>query len=111
VWRLVPVIALFDAFLSALGADLPLVAEDLGVITPAVEALRDELELPGMLVLQFGFGPGADRFSPHALVNHQVHRVVYTGTHDHDTAAGWYASAPIDVRRRFERVCASVGVA
>jgi 4-alpha-glucanotransferase len=110
-WRRGPGIALFDAFQSALGADLPLVAEDLGVITPAVEALRDELELPGMLVLQFGFGPGADRFSPHALVNHQVHRVVYTGTHDHDTAAGWYASAPIDVRRRFERVCASVGVA
>jgi len=110
-WRRGPGIALFDAFRSALGADLPLVAEDLGVITPAVEALRDELELPGMLVLQFGFGPGADRFSPHALVNHQARRVVYTGTHDHDTAAGWYASAPPAIRRRFERVCASVGVA
>jgi 4-alpha-glucanotransferase len=110
-WRRGPGRALFDAFRASLGNDLPLVAEDLGVITPAVEALRDALELPGMLVLQFGFGPGADRFSPHALVNHQRRRVVYTGTHDHDTAAGWYAHAPVDVRRRFERVCAAVGVA
>jgi 4-alpha-glucanotransferase len=109
-WRRGPGIALFDAFRSGLGADLPLVAEDLGVITPAVEALRDQLGMPGMLVLQFGFGRGADRFSPHALVNHQVRRVVYTGTHDHDTAAGWYASAPAGVRRSFERVCVSVGV-
>jgi 4-alpha-glucanotransferase len=108
-WRRGPGRALFDAFRLALGDDLPLVAEDLGVITPAVEALRDQFDLPGMLVLQFGFGAGADRSSPHALVNHQPRRVVYTGTHDHDTAAGWYATAPADVRRRFERVCASVG--
>ena len=81
------------------------------MITPAVETLRDRLELPGMIVMQFGFGPGADRSSPHALVNHAVRRVVYTGTHDHDTAAGWYASAPAGIRRQFERVCASVGIA
>lgn len=110
-WHRGPGMALFDAFRSSLGGDLPLVAEDLGVITPAVEALRDNLALPGMLVLQFGFGPGADRYSPHALVNHPQRRVVYTGTHDHDTAAGWYADAPPAVRQRFERVCAAAGVA
>jgi 4-alpha-glucanotransferase len=109
-WRRGPGLELFAAVRSSLGADLPLVAEDLGVITPAVEALRDELELPGMLVLQFGFGPGADRFSPHAPVNHRLRRVAYTGTHDHDTAAGWYATAPADVRRRFERACAAAGI-
>jgi 4-alpha-glucanotransferase len=109
-WRRGPGIHLFDAFRDELGAELPLVAEDLGMITPAVEALRDQLELPGMIVMQFGFGPGADRFSPHALVNHAVRRVAYTGTHDHDTVAGWYASAPAGIRRQFERVCASVGV-
>ena len=109
-WRRGPGVGLFDAFRSALGEDLPLIAEDLGVITPAVEALRDELLLPGMLVLQFGFGPGADRFSPHAPVNHQVDRVVYTGTHDHDTAAGWYAATPAAVRHRFDRACAVAGI-
>jgi 4-alpha-glucanotransferase len=110
-WRRGPGAALFDAFRHALGGDLPLVAEDLGVITPAVERLRDELALPGMLVLQFGFGPGAERHSPHAPVNHQLGRVVYTGTHDHDTAAGWYASASPGVRRRFERACSQSGIA
>jgi 4-alpha-glucanotransferase len=109
-WRRGPGHALFDAFRSLLGHDLPLVAEDLGVITPAVEALRDRFELPGMLVLQFGFGPGAERHSPHAPANHQVRRVVYSGTHDHDTAAGWYGSAPAAVRRRFERACQQAGI-
>jgi 4-alpha-glucanotransferase len=109
-WRRGPGVGLFDAFRLALGEDLPLIAEDLGVITPAVEALRDELRLPGMLVLQFGFGQGADRFSPHAPVNHRVDRVVYTGTHDHDTAAGWYAATPAAVRHRFDRACAVAGI-
>jgi 4-alpha-glucanotransferase len=110
-WRRGPGIALFDAFASSLGPQLPLVAEDLGVITPAVESLRERLSLPGMLVLQFGFGPAADRFSPHALVNHRVQRIVYTGTHDHDTALGWYSGASPAARRRFEHVCAAAGVA
>jgi 4-alpha-glucanotransferase len=110
-WRRGPGLGLFEAVRSSLGADLPLVAEDLGMITPAVEALRDDLELPGMLVLQFGFGPRADRFSPHAPINHQLRRVVYTGTHDHDTAAGWYATTPAGVRRRFERACSVAGIA
>ena len=101
---------LFAAIEQSLGAGLPLVAEDLGVITPAVEALRDSVGLPGMLVIQFGFGPGAERWSPHAFVNHVVDRVVYTGTHDHDTIAGWYSGLSGSTRARVDRVCAAVGV-
>jgi 4-alpha-glucanotransferase len=89
-WKRGPGRALFSAAERALGP-LPLIAEDLGVITPAVERLRDELGLAGMLVLQFGFDPG-DPHSPHRFENHVENRVVYTGTHDHDTARGWYES-------------------
>ena len=92
-WRRGPGRRLFDAFENALGGPLPLVAEDLGVITPPVERLRDELALPGMLVLQFGFDPD-DPGSPHRFANHVENRIVYTGTHDHDTARGWYESLP-----------------
>lgn len=87
---------MFDAARRELGG-LPLVAEDLGVITPAVERLREELELPGMLVLQFGFDPKKPRLV-HRPGNHPGDRVIYTGTHDHDTARGWYES--LAVRRR-----------
>ena len=90
-WRRGPGRSLFDALIGALGAQVALVAEDLGVITPAVEKLRDDLGLPGMLVLQFGFGAG-DSASPHAPANHIENRWVYTGTHDGDTARGWYES-------------------
>jgi 4-alpha-glucanotransferase len=78
----------------ALGS-VPLVAEDLGVITPDVTAMRDEYGFPGMIVLQFAFDAreagGLDelnRFLPH---NHRERSVVYTGTHDNDTTAGWWA--------------------
>jgi 4-alpha-glucanotransferase len=88
-WRRGPGAALFDAARGELG-ELPLVAEDLGAITPAVVALRERLGFPGMVVLQFGFdGP---RSSPHRPENHPENAVVYTGTHDHDTAAGWWSS-------------------
>jgi 4-alpha-glucanotransferase len=80
---------LFRAVRRELG-ELPLVAEDLGSITPAVVALRERLGVPGMVVLQFGFGGG--RSNPHRLENHPVNAVVYTGTHDHDTALGWWSS-------------------
>ena len=90
-WRRGPGAELFHAAQAALG-ELPLVAENLGAITPAVERLREELGLPGMVVLQFGFGGG--RTNPYRLENHPVDAVVYTGTHDHDTAAGWFASLP-----------------
>jgi 4-alpha-glucanotransferase len=90
-WRRGPGIALFRALKRSLGPQLPLVAEDLGVITPAVERLRDELGLPGMLVLQFGMDPDAPS-SPHAPANHVENRIVYTSTHDQDTARGWLES-------------------
>jgi 4-alpha-glucanotransferase len=96
-WRPGPGRALFDAASSELGGMLPLVAEDLGVITPAVRRLRDELSLPGMLVIQFGFDPRRPG-SPHRLANHVEHRIVYIGTHDHDTARSWYEGLDADIR-------------
>jgi 4-alpha-glucanotransferase len=95
-WKRGPGRAVFDAVAASLGT-LPLVAEDLGVITPPVERLRDALGLPGMLVLQFGFDPD-DPGSPHRFENHIENRVVYTGTHDHDTALGWYSGLSASVR-------------
>ena len=95
-WRRGPGQAVFSAIERSLGA-LPLVAEDLGVITAPVERLRTELGFPGMLVLQFGFDPG-DAHSPHRLENHAEDRIVYTGTHDHDTLRGWYESLPAERR-------------
>ncbi len=88
-WRRGPGRELFERVRDELG-DLPVIAEDLGVITPAVERLRDELGLPGMHVMQWAFHALED--SPHRLENHRENGVVYTGTHDNDTAAGWWAS-------------------
>jgi 4-alpha-glucanotransferase len=87
-WRRGPGSELFHAVEQALG-DLPVIAEDLGVITPAVYRLRDELGLPGMVVLHWAFGES--RGNPHALANHRVDEVVYTSTHDTDTTVGWFA--------------------
>jgi 4-alpha-glucanotransferase len=87
----------FDAAVSELGGPLPIVAEDLGVITPPVERLRDSLGLPGMLVLQFAFEPDEPK-SVHRFENHVENRIVYTGTHDGDTARGWIES--LDGERR-----------
>lgn len=81
--------ALFAAVRRALGS-LPFIAEDLGSVTDEVRALRDRLGLPGMRVLQFAFGgddPRTNEFLPH---NYVPHCVAYTGTHDNDTARGWY---------------------
>jgi len=96
VWRPGPGRPLFEAAREALGA-LPFVAEDLGVITPDVEALRDGLDLPGMRVLQFGFARDDDPHLPH---RHVENCVAYTGTHDNDTSRGWFESAPPGERRR-----------
>ncbi len=92
-WKRGPGRAVFDAVERGLDLrrPLPFIAEDLGVITPPVRRLRDELGLPGMLVLQFAFDPD-DPDGPHHLRNHVENRVIYTGTHDHDTARGWYES-------------------
>jgi 4-alpha-glucanotransferase len=88
-WLPGPGTRLFEAVQKELGP-LPLIAEDLGIITPEVEALRDELGLPGMRVLQFGLGD-ADAKNPHRPENWPRASVAYTGTHDNNTAAGWYA--------------------
>lgn len=74
------------AFTRALG-DLPLVAEDLGLLSPGVDVLRKAAQLPGMAVLQFGFSNPTD--NPHHPTNITTDRVVYTGTHDNDTVVGW----------------------
>jgi 4-alpha-glucanotransferase len=87
-WRPGPGAELFRAVERELGG-LPLVAEDLGHITPAVHRLRDELGLPGMVVLLWAFRRA--RGNPHALGNHRRNSVAYTSTHDTDTAAGWFA--------------------
>jgi 4-alpha-glucanotransferase len=94
---------LFRALQEALGTkELPIIAEDLGVITPGVVVLRDRFGLPGMKVLQFAFAAAAaDPFLPH---NYQRNCVVYTGTHDNDTTLGWYQSASTaerDLCRRY----------
>jgi 4-alpha-glucanotransferase len=103
-WKRGPGRALFDVVERELGA-LPFVAEDLGVITPPVERLRDELGLPGMVVIQFGFDPD-DPNGPHRLENHPENRIVYTGTHDHDTARGWYESLDPPTRAEVDRAAA-----
>jgi len=85
-WRRGPGAELFRGARSRLG-ELPLIAEDLGHITPGVTRLRDELGFPGMVVLQWAFE--GSRANPHRLENHRVHQVVYTSTHDTNTAVGW----------------------
>jgi 4-alpha-glucanotransferase len=84
----------FAAVQAALG-DLPIIAEDLGVITLDVVALRDQFSLPGMKILQFAFSGPDNPFLPHLYVPNCV---AFTGTHDNDTARGWYASAPEEER-------------
>jgi 4-alpha-glucanotransferase len=88
-WLRGPGASVFEAVCAELGT-LDLVAEDLGVITAPVVRLRRELGLPGMVVLQFQLGGGAR--NPHRPENHREQAVVYTGTHDNDTAIGWWES-------------------
>jgi 4-alpha-glucanotransferase len=88
-WRRGPGADLFHALEAALG-ELPVVAEDLGVITEPVVRLRRELGLPGMAVLQFALG--RDPANPHLPQNLDEQSVVYTGTHDNDTTLGWWQS-------------------
>jgi 4-alpha-glucanotransferase len=88
-WVEAPGRELFTAIRAALGA-MPIIAEDLGVITPDVEALRDDFGFPGMRILQFGFSSDSRNIDlPH---NYHKRVVVYTGTHDNDTAVGWFSS-------------------
>jgi 4-alpha-glucanotransferase len=87
---------LFLKLREALGG-LPFFAEDLGYITPEVHALRERLEMPGMAVLQFGFGDeGAHMYLPHRAAG----KIIYTGTHDNDTTVGWWNSGAAEHERR-----------
>ncbi|MCR4717756.1 MAG: 4-alpha-glucanotransferase [Lachnospiraceae bacterium] len=90
-WVKAPGDELFAAIAKEFGDDLPIIAEDLGIITPEVEALRDKYNFPGMKVLQFAFdGTHENAFLPHY---YPYNCVCYTGTHDNDTTAGWYNKA------------------
>jgi 4-alpha-glucanotransferase len=95
-WVKGPGAALFEAIRGAFG-EIPILAEDLGYITPEVIALRDAFDLPGMKIMQFGFGGGPTHdFLPH---NFSKHCVAYTGTHDNEPARAWFATAPESERR------------
>lgn len=105
-WAPGPGKELFDALSSSLG-ELPIIVEDLGLITPEVRSLRDSLGYPGMAVLQFAFGDDdANLYLPH---NHVPNQVVFTGTHDNDTTLGWYRHAPEWERDHVRRYLCSDG--
>ncbi|WP_157669729.1 4-alpha-glucanotransferase [Chitinibacter sp. GC72] len=107
-WKKSPGKDLFAAIESALGKNLPIIAEDLGIITDDVTALRLKLKLPGMKVLQFAFE--ADASSDHLPHNYpDCHTVVYTGTHDNDTTVGWYTATSDKNRDYFRRYMNSSG--
>lgn len=100
-WIKGPFKDLFYAFEKALGEDLPIIAEDLGVITDEVEDLRDSFHLPGMKILQFGFETIEENgFLPHQYVPNSV---CYTGTHDNDTTLSWYKSINEESRDKIRR--------
>jgi 4-alpha-glucanotransferase len=100
-WVTGPGPALFEAIQAELGGDLPIIAEDLGEITPDVIELRDQFDLPGMKILQFAFNSdSSDKFLPH---NFTPNFVVYSGTHDNDTAWGWYQESSTEKERDFFR--------
>ena len=99
IWVKAPGTILFDALSHALGK-LPVIAEDLGIITPDVVALRERYDFPGMKIVQFAFDSGpSNPYLPH---NHQKRSVVYTGTHDNDTTTGWYHSLSDTQRKRVD---------
>jgi len=90
----------FNAMRASLG-DLPIIAEDLGLVTPGVQKLRDDFQLPGMKILQFAFGGDPNEpFLPH---NYPENCVAYTGTHDNDTTLGWYLSSSNESERDYYR--------
>ncbi|HWH15029.1 MAG TPA: 4-alpha-glucanotransferase, partial [Miltoncostaeaceae bacterium] len=106
-WRRGPGMALFRAVEQELGR-LPLIAEDLGVITPPVSRLRETLGIPGMTVLHFAFDGGAD--NPYHPDRHRTDTVVYTGTHDNATTAGWWQDASPDARAAVDAAAAARGI-
>ena len=96
-WIEAPGSELFETVRQKFGT-LPVMAEDLGMITPEVEALRDEFEFPGMKILHFAFG--GDSTNPYLPFNYVPNSVVYTGTHDNDTTLGWFEKMPDQERDR-----------
>ena len=104
-WKTGPGISFFQKMENQLG-DLPIIAEDLGVITPAVEKLRDDLEFPGMKILLFAFDGNPDNaYLPQNITRNCV---IYTGTHDNDTAVGWYLSDQVsDYAKKMARLYAN----
>jgi 4-alpha-glucanotransferase len=106
-WKKAPGNELLGTLKAELGGDIPVIAEDLGFITDEVRALRDEFQLPGMRILQFGFdasesGKGLDPHNPFLPHNYTAASVAYTGTHDNDTMAGWLAQASTEERHFME---------
>ncbi len=106
-WRPGPGYEVFRFVERELG-HIPLVVEDLGVITPAVDRLREAIGAPGMRVMQYAFDP--DPTNVHALVNHPEYSVVYTGTHDNDPVAGWWSAAPEAVQQEARMQMHAAGI-
>ncbi len=105
-WMPGPGERLFNAIQNALGK-MPIIAEDLGVITPDVNALLNQFEFPGMRVLQFAFG--GNNVNPYLPHNLERNCVVYVGTHDNDTTVGWFESAPQHVREHVRKYLRTEG--
>ena len=100
IWKKGPQTALFDALQNALG-ELPLIAEDLGIITEEVHQLRQAVGLPGMCILQFAFGADKNNaYLPHMC---KQNRIMYSGTHDNDTSKGWYQTATETEKDHYRR--------
>jgi len=100
-WEKGPFKDLFYSFEASLGKNLPIIAEDLGIITEAVEDLRDSFHLPGMKILQFAFEDSKDNnFLPHL---HIPNSICYTGTHDNDTTVSWYKTIPEENKDKLRR--------
>ncbi len=105
-WVEAPGEAFFNTVKAELGS-LPILAEDLGVITPEVEALRDQFDFPGMKILQFAFG--GDHMNPYLPFNYGRNFLVYTGTHDNDTTVGWFNQVEDYERDRIYRYLGNLG--
>jgi 4-alpha-glucanotransferase len=106
-WRRGPGASLFQAVERELGT-LPIVVEDLGVITPPVHRLREKLGYPGMRVIQFGFSGGPSNHNDPA--DYPERCVLYTGTHDHDPLAGWWEHTTQAERRRAAAAWREAGI-
>ena len=106
-WVKGPGRSFFEALACELGEDMPIIAEDLGIITPEVEELRDAFGLPGMKVLQFAFEDSSE--SSYLPFLYDENCVCYTGTHDNDTALGWYLGTTQECRDRADRYMNSAG--